>query len=96
MINRVLLGLIEQVYAAALDPAQWPTFLDNFAEAFRGEQATFFSHDLRDLHASFHACARIDEAFIKILHRSLLRNEHLRREIPHRRRGRVHLDRSAG
>ena len=63
--NRVLLKLIEQVYAAALDPTQWPIFLDNFAEAFRGEQATFFSHDLRNLQASFHACARIDEAFVR-------------------------------
>ena len=62
--NRVLLKLIEQVYAAGLDATQWPLFLESFAEAFQGKQATFFSHDLRNQQASIHAYARIDDAFV--------------------------------
>lgn len=63
--NRLLLTLIDQIYAAAVDPALWPVFLDNFAETFRGRQSTFFSHDLKNLRASFHACAHVDDSFVR-------------------------------
>lgn len=63
--NRLLLTLIDQIYAAAVDPALWPVFLENFTDAFHGQQSTFFSHDLKNLRASFHACAHVDDSFIK-------------------------------
>ncbi|MGH1587848.1 helix-turn-helix transcriptional regulator [Methylobacterium phyllosphaerae] len=62
--NRLILALIDQIYAAAVDPALWPIFLDSFTEAFGGEQSTFFSHDLKNLRASFHACARVGDSFV--------------------------------
>lgn len=63
--NRLLLSLIDHIYAAAVDSSLWPVFLGGFTEAFRGQQSTFFSHDLSDLRANFHACAHIDEYFVK-------------------------------
>ena len=63
--NRLLLTLIDQIYAAAVDPALWPVFLSGFTEAFHGQQSTFFSHDLKNLRASFHACAHVDDSFVK-------------------------------
>src|ERR1700712_520510 len=60
-----LLPLIDQIYAASLDPARWGAFLDSFTEAFHGQQATFFSHDLRDGRASFHAHARVEDSFLQ-------------------------------
>lgn len=64
MDESVVLALIERIYAASVDAELWNLFLEDFAEAFRGRQATLFSHDLHDRRASFHANARIDDAFM--------------------------------
>jgi DNA-binding CsgD family transcriptional regulator len=49
----VLADLIGQIYEAALSPALWPSFLENFALAMNSETAVLWSHDFASHDAHF-------------------------------------------
>lgn len=62
--NAVSSSLIDLIYGAAMDSSQWPAFLAQFSAAFDGNQSTFFSHDLDNLDANFHAYSGIAPEFV--------------------------------
>ena len=64
MDERTRLSLIAQIYDAALDPANWPKFLDALGETFGGA-AWLFSQDLANAEASLVFTAHMDAKFVK-------------------------------
>jgi DNA-binding CsgD family transcriptional regulator/PAS domain-containing protein len=55
--GKVLTGLIQLAYEAAIDPRQWTVFLDRFAHAVRSPSVALLSQDLRNPRGS------VSEAF---------------------------------
>lgn len=50
--ERVALDLVGRIYAAAVDPSEWPSFLTAFANAVDGEATATWLHDSADASAN--------------------------------------------
>jgi hypothetical protein len=62
--DALLLRLVDEVYAAALDPTRWSDFMGTLSEVLRGP-GIFFVQDANDAQANVFEYSEFDDAFIK-------------------------------
>ena len=61
-----LVELVGQAYHAAIDETAWPAFLEQFADALRGENTALIATDLRSNQNRAVACVRTDPEQLRL------------------------------